>query len=410
MAAKKPRKIKDLKARLGRTIAPTTEKGGEDIAPPPGAAAAAPTAAPAGAAAPKPKPKPAGGVVAPPGMAKPPGGGGLVAPPFAQPKSEAPKSVRPADPFAAAEPAAGGPQEVRLVFDDKPVEDAEVGRKRKGRTIMLLGIGVVLGLILGFGTGSVMNHRKLHNTAVRDGKDLYDAVREASNRLSEAQTLVDRAVGAARGGPGKAPAVDYEAIQGLRALEKPFTASTFSRKQYGLFETSTVDSLFDYYNHINQIWDRIEALQGLTAGEQRQAELNEAAEAASGSTSALTGCLVTFDSESGRWLCNLGYVRVPDDAQETGKVMVRASRRARREVEKEIFTGQELNAENQGNFVVLVNAQQSIGVLGEQASLFAEYVRDIGALKAQLDETVEVQGRLESSLGTIANNEEVFAF
>ncbi len=148
----------------------------------------------------------------------------------------------------------------------------------------------------------------------------------------------------------------------------------------------------------------------VTTGEQRQEELNNAAAAMTETASALTGCVVGLDEESGRWLCNLGYVRMPEDAEASGNVQVRASRRARREVEKGIFSGQELNEETSGSLVILVNTQQSIGVLGEQSSLFAEYVRDISQLKAQVDETVEVQGRLESSLGTIANNEEVFAF
>ena len=51
-----------------------------------------------------------------------------------------------------------------------------------------------------------------------------------------------------------------------------------------------------------------------------------------------------------------------------------------------------------------------MGVLGEQASLFAEYVRDVGQVKALLDSTMEIQGRLENSLGEIAAKEEVFAF
>ena len=59
---------------------------------------------------------------------------------------------------------------------------------------------------------------------------------------------------------------------------------------------------------------------------------------------------------------------------------------------------------------MLINTAQSMGVLGEQSSLFAEYVRDISQLKAMLDETVTLQGTLEQSLGQIAANEEIFAF
>ncbi len=392
-ATKKPRKIKDLKARLGRTIAPNTPQGGDAVAPPPGSAA------------PPPGQQPPGGAVPPPaGVVPPPSGGpGIVAPPFAQPKQPSAPPPAAADPFAAQQPVAAGPQEVRLVLDDKPVDDAEVGRKRKGRTALLLGLGGLLGLLLGYFSGSVMNDRKIHNMAVRDGKDIYAAVREASNTLSEAQRLIDQAVTKARGSAGNPPAVDYEAIDALRALEKPFSANVFARKNYQLFRTDTVDALFDYYNRVNQMWDRIEALSAMTAGEQRREELNRSAASMENAT-ALIGCLIRVADD--RYQCNLGFVSLPEDGN--GKVRIRPSQRSRSNVEKELYVGEgDLSS---GEYVILVNNQQSMGVLGTQSNLFAEYVREISSLKALADETTEIQGRLETGLGEIASNEEVFAF
>jgi len=245
----------------------------------------------------------------------------------------------------------------------------------------------------------MMNDRKTYNAAVRDGKDLYEAVRTASTTVTEAQRLVDQAVAAARGAPGKAPAVDYAAIETLRGLAKPFEANVFSRKNYNLFEPATVDGMFDYYGHINTIWTRIEGLAASTSGEQRRNELNEAAEAVEGA-GALTGCMLGYSEE--QWVCNLVYVRM----DEANKAFVRASRRARQEAERPVYAG----GEPEDGQVVLINTAQSMGVLGEQSSLFAEYVRDISQLKAMLDETVTLQGTLEQSLGQIAANEEIFAF
>ncbi|MEM9073956.1 MAG: hypothetical protein AAGE52_36020 [Myxococcota bacterium] len=393
MATKKPRKIKDLKARLGKTIAPNTPQDGDGVAPPPSVTGAEPK--------PKPAVAPPGGVVAPPAAVKPAAAPGIVAPPFAQ-KKEAPKPAAPADPFAAQAPAAG-PQEVRLVFDDKPVDDGEVGRKRKGRTMMLLALGGVLGLLLGYFSGNVMDQRKIHNMAVRDGKEIYDAVREASNVVSEAQRLVDEAVRKARGGAGQAPSVDYESIEALRALEKPFQANIFSRKNYSLFRTETVDSMFDYYNHINQMWGRIEAISAMTSGDARREELNSSAASMENAT-ALVGCLIRVDEE--RYQCNLGFVTVPEDSQ--GQVQIRPSQRSRASTEKTLYVGEgDLST---GEFVILINNQQSMGVLGAQSTLFAEFVREIGAIKALVDETVEIQGRVETGLGEVASNEELFAF
>lgn len=401
MAAKKPRKIKDLKARLGRTIAPNTQQGDGAVAPPPGVGASPAVTPPAAA---KPKPAVAPGEVVPPSVGKP-AAPGIVAPPFAQPKAK-PKPT--ADPFGApaAVSQAPKPQEVRLVFDDKPVEDAEVGRKRKAKTFMLLGIGALLGLLMGYLSGSVMNDRRIHNMAVRDGKDLYAAVQEASNTVSEAQRLTDEAVRAARGAPGKAPAVDYESIEALRALEKPFGANVFSRKNYGLFRTDVVDAMFDYYNHINQVWGRIEALSAMTSGDTRREELNNSAGSMENAT-ALIGCLVRVADN--RYQCNLGFVRLPEEGEEGG-IKIRASQRARRESEKQLWVGAEDADLSSGEFIILVNNQQSMGVLGAQSNLFAEYVREVGGMKALLDETVELQGRVETGLGEVASNAELFTF
>lgn len=400
MATKKPRKIKDLKARLGKTIAPNTQTDGDvapppGIAPPPGVESSAPAAA---------TPSTPGGIVAPPAAIKPANSSppGLVAPPFAAPASAAPSAAPPsADPFAAASVAPAGPQEVRLVIDDSAVDDSEVGRQNRGRTIALIAITALIGMFIGYGAGSVNADREIHNLAVRDGKDLLDSVRECANQVEEAQRLVDQAMSTARGGPGKAPAVDYEAIAALARIETPFNAATFSRKNYSLFAPTTVDALFEYNNRIDQAWGRIGALNSLTAGEERQEQLNSSATAMQ-NAGALTGCVVTV--EESRYVCNLGYLEV----QEGGGVTVRPTQRSRRGVQKQIYAGEgDLSS---GDFAILVNNQASLGVLGEQSSLFGTFVADLSALKALIDQTVEVQGRLQNGLGEIATHEEVFTF
>ncbi|MAQ17398.1 MAG: hypothetical protein CMN30_21700 [Sandaracinus sp.] len=400
---KKPKKIKDLKARLGRTIAPNT--GGGAVVPPPGAAGGAPGSAPA-----------PGGVVAPPtggGVVPPPSGpgapGGIVAPPFGKKAEEQKKAAAAAsaDPFASAAPAAAaaGPQEVRLVLDDSAVADSEVGREKKGKTAILLGLGLVLGLLLGYFVGGLNDRRSLHNTAVRDGKDLYESVQEASAVLETAQAKVRDAVQAARGGAGESASVDYEAIEALGALEKPFNAGTFARKHYSLFQPQTVDALFDYYNKVNVIWEHIERLRGMTSGDARREELNAAAGAAENAAQTV-GCIPSI--QENRYVCSLGYVVVPEGA-EGNAVEVRPSRTARRGVEKEVYTGADLS-EDTDKWVILINNQQSMGVLGEQASLFADYVRELSVIAGEITAAVEVQGRLETELGQIASNEELATF
>ncbi len=393
MAAKKPRKIKDLKARLGKTIAPDT-KGGAAVTPP--NLGGAPADAP-------------GGVV-PPAISSPPGPGGVDAPPFMDegaPAASAPVAApaAAADPFAPAAASAAAPQAMRFVVDGQEVDDIESGQQKKSKAPLLIGIGIILGLIVGGGVGSVNGTRRIHNMAIRDGKAVYESISESSSRLAEVQRLVNEAATAIRPAAGTAPAVNYEAIEALQALENPFTANVFSRKSYSLYEPAVVDNLFEYYGDVQDIWARIERLSALTSGEERRTELNNSATAATEMASTLFGCAPKVAEN--RFVCNLGVLTPPSEGNEAWQV--RASRTARRNVERQLFTGGELTPDNATNFVLLVNTAESTGVLGEPASLFADVAQQIQQLKALVDETVEAQGRLDASVGQIASQSEVTA-
>ncbi len=391
---KKPRKIKDLKARLGRTISPNT----------PGA-----VMPPEAGGVPKPK-----GVVPPGGGVVPPSAGAVVPPtgvaapkavpadsPFA-PKPSAPPPAS-ADPFAAPTAAApAGPQEVRLVLDDSAVDDSEVGKTQKGKTFILLGLGLILGLVVGIGSGSVMGQRKTTNLGIRDAQAIQEAVQTASARVLEAQRLVDEAAAAAIANP---PTVNYEAIEQLAAMEDPFPADVFSNRNYILFEPATVNAIFNYYQTTKRAWTSIQSINSLTTGEDRRNQLNASAEAA-GASRSMVGCVPNIADN--RFVCNLGFVNI-EEVDGSPQVNVRAARRSRRQQEKTVFTGQDLN-ETPEQYVILVNNQESAGVLGEQASLFNQYVRDIVALKQTLTAAVEAQGQAENGVGPIAGQSELFTF
>jgi hypothetical protein len=397
MAQKK--KKRDLKARLGKTISPGGAKGGGVVPPPSGGGVVPPPSV--GGSAPG-----GGGVVPPPSIGGAPAGGGAVpAPPFGK-KEEKKKS---SDPFGPKTAAAEGPREVRLVIDDKTaVDDKEVGRKKRGRNFILLGVGLIVGLVVGYGGGNMMSDRQLYNLAVRDGKDIYESVRNASDVVTKAQRYIDTATGTARGGAGKAPDVDVEALEALRALEKPLDANAFARKRYGAFQPQTVDALFEYYNNVNLLWDHFERITNRTLPEARLAAIRDAAAATQGMTNP-TGCVPSVVEE--QFVCGLVFVRANE---ETGGMMVRASLTTTHEFEKVRFMNTEDQQsaffENPDNFVIINHPERSQGVLGEQASLFATYAASLSEAKGLLDRTVELQGRLETDLGQIARLEEVMAF
>jgi hypothetical protein len=59
--------------------------------------------------------------------------------------------------------------------------------------------------------------------------------------------------------------------------------------------------------------------------------------------------------------------------------------------------------------VLLIDGAGSRGVLASQTGAFGEYVNSIREIKTLMDQTVEIQGRLTTSLGEIARLQEVFA-
>jgi hypothetical protein len=402
---KKPKDIKDLKARLGRTIVPTTQKGGvpapslggdapgEGIAPPS-------FVAPVDAAAPP-------SVTPPPAFATAPGLASVAPPPFMQPAAApaapaAPAAApRPADPFAAVPSYSEGPREVRLVIDEKPVDDSEIGRKQRGRTFIVLALGVLLGGALGFGTGNVVEQNRLRGQVIADGKEIYNSVHSASDVVNQSKRLVGAALEKASANP---PSVDFASIEQLRALKKPFEAGVFARRKYGAFQPGTVDALFEYYNNVNLLWDKIASLSARTLNQGARTELTNAAQAAGELATTAYGLVPR--SIEGALVGTLVFVDPPPapPAGEQPQPRTEASVRATRggaAATKKIYTGQSLE-EDPSQYVILVEGASSVNVLGQQANAFGQYRANLAELKTLLDKTIEIQGRLETELGQIA--------
>jgi hypothetical protein len=332
------------------------------------------------------------------------GGPNIAPPPFAQPKvAEPARTKAPADPFAAG-PSSAGPQEVRLVFDDKPVEDAEVGRKRRGRGMLIIGLGLVLGFTLGFAFSSMNGRRTLYNATVRDGHDIYETVTTATTGVLAAQQKIDRLLERAAGQGGQPAGVDYEAITELQGIEIPIQAGAFARKNYGAFNPGTVDDLFAYYNNVLLIWEKIGHLAATTLPEQRRAELDRTAQAAADSATAMYGVVPVVTAEGVRG--SLVFLE-PATGTDTNKVMARV-RRGGQGRELDLFAP-DTTLGDAPSHVMLVDGAQSAGVLAEQLGAFRNYINEIRELKTLMDQTVEIQGRLTTALGEIARLEEVFA-
>lgn len=397
MDSKKPRDIKDLKARIGRPASQAPSNQPQGIVKP---------AIGRGAAGHGGVPHSALGSLLPPDTDIP-RSGRIQPPEFKRHRAQA----QGADPFAAASAPPAGPREVRLVMDDTPVAAAEVGRKSRLRTVALVAtIAGVVGVGLGFAAGSTSGLNIIYNRTVRDGKDIYASVQQASKEVLRAQSLTEKAVQQARGSAGQPVGVNYASIEALQALKKPFAPNAFHRKHYSSFKATTVDDLFDYYNHVNLAWSKIETLAARTLPAANRQSLDKSAKAAGEISEASYGVVVMRDGEN--FAAGLTYVELPPGANEqqgAPQQLQVATRRGSRQYSKAVYTGQDLKV-NTDSYVIPVDKGRSMSILGASVSVFAEYSQDLLELHQLLSETVEIQGRLETALGEIAKLDERFAF
>jgi hypothetical protein len=422
-SSNKPRDIKDLKARLGRTGAagapgqggaPANQPGGSPVPPaagglPPPAVGGAYTGAPfPGTASPVPTP-----AFTQPGAPGRPGG-----PARSQPSApggaygSAPPG-RAVSPFDVMPVAPVEDRKVRIVIDDTAVKDAEIGRHSNIRNGVLIGVGLLLGVVAGFGVGNTHSERKQYNFAVQDGKLVYGRISEVSKVLETARASMKTAVEASQGGPGKQAHVDYKAVGELVALEKPFSAAEFSRRRYLAFPTAVVDDLFEYYNNVNLLWGKFAALGNRTTGTAAKEALDKSAQAGDQLVSQLYGMVVTKTDNA--FVGGMVVVRPkPADAGKEAKdeapIVLVSSRAGSREVERRMFLGQADFAEKPDTYVVLVDKARSMGLLGAGASLFGQLRADLVEAQMLLDKTTEIQGRLIKELGKIAALPEQWMF
>ncbi len=404
--ADKPKKKRDLRARLGRTITPKTQGGG---APAPGAGGAGGAVPPpnlGGAQAEAPAsraPAAKGGVTPPPGVAAPPAGigggipGGDVAPPpFARPQQPSqPAPAQPADPFSAGAGAAPSQQVVKLEFDDKLVTDQEVGKGKRMAVVIVGVVCVAVGAAVGFFGGSTYENNKIFDKTVSDAQDVYASVDEAASTVTAAQRHIDAMVEAAAGNQaeGTAPAVSYEAVEALRALEKPFELSHFTGKNYNALQANTVNDLFQYALNIDSLWHEFSSLAAQTLPEARREELDRTATEIAEQANTQYGAVVTR-AEDGRIFGSLVFLSEGTE----GNVMARATRGGQGREFALFSGGEDQEITDAAEYAMLINGQTSRGVLAEQTGAFGQYLLKIRELKLKIDSTVEIQGRLMQAI------------
>lgn len=415
---KKARDIKDLKARLGRAPggspsmpgpvsgipAPLPMPGGQNPGIPRGAEVPAPFAP-----APRPSmpsqtgrmpaatgrsmqptndpfaPPPAGGVSFPPpgGPGGPVGGPGAPAPRQSMPM--------PSDPFAAAPQPVQAQREVRLVIDDKAVEDAEIGRRSGGKFAIAAIVAAAAGVLVGWFVGGTQRERQLYDLVLADAKEVYGSVDSSAKTVEEAKNLLDKAVKSAAPAAGKDITLDFKAIEDLRKLTKPFPADVFSRKHYRALEPGTVDMLFQYYNNTNLLWAKIQVLSAKALTPTAKESLTKSAKSAGELATTDYGC-IPFKAEK-EFGCGIVAISKTEDGK------LQAVTRAG-SYEKTPFSGQDLTS-NTSNYVIMIDKQRSGEILSGATNQFQSFARDLMEAKTLADQTDEMQGQLIKLLGNV---------
>jgi hypothetical protein len=323
-------------------------------------------------------------------------GSDVAPPPFAKPAAPvAPKVEQPSDPFAAGVGAAPVHQVVRLEFDDKLVSDAEVGKKRTYTVFIVAAVVLAAGLGVGFFGGSTYENNVIFQRTVRDAQSIYQEVDGASRTVNAAQGHVNAIVRSAAGNvaAGENPAVNYEAIEALRALEKPFELSAFTSKNYNALPPNTVNDLFTYAMNIQTLWAEIQSLAASALQAARREELDRTARETMEGANTQYGAVLAR-TEEGQLAGSLAFLTIQEGEDGTPHVMARGTRSGQGREFQVFAGGEEQEITTSPEYVMLIDGASSRGVLAEQTGAFGLFLQKIRDLKLLIDQTVEVQGRL----------------
>jgi len=105
---------------------------------------------------------------------------------------------------------------------------------------------------------------------------------------------------------------------------------------------------------------------------------------------------------------SLGLLEItPGEGENPAVVRLRQSRGGPAIEVEPYAAAEEQTIENNPHFVLQLDGATSRGVLADQMGAFGKYLLEIRDLKQLVDSTIEIQGRLEQALGTIASLEQV---
>lgn len=428
-------KKKDLKARLGRTIAPNTP----GAALPPGVTLPMPPGAPGVEAAPAAAPSADGGpAIPPPAIPAPslptggnplaaplPGPKAVVEPPWVKEQREAEERKKiedekrrkrnAADPFAAAAPASVATAATqRVEIDETALHEALAAQGKK--TLRLTAIIVVVVMLASIGVGkflgATMAARENHNRALDAAENLHRTVQRGDAALTSVRTAVERLVAGAQIGPGKTPHVEYAAMEEMLRIENPFRAEHFTETNYSAFDPPATDALLKYYNTTRNVFERMDRIARSynIRNPEGRAQLDASFQAANDFSRYPAACVpaIVGEGPAARAMCNMVFVDI--SATPTAEGLPTRARPTGAPTMRQAFNGTQAFPASYDKVFMLVNFQASADVMGSRLHLHDRYMREINELKALVDAATQARAEFRNEMDRIRHLPRQFTF
>lgn len=315
-------------------------------------------------------------------------------------KQQAIAQAAAADPFASAYAApAAGPQEVRLVIDDKPVDDKEVGRNKTGSLIALVATAVVC-IGIGAGVGNLVSSNSANASALRAVTDIRGEVTRVATLVNTAKEKIDHAAEAGNirvqreGDEGQAPAapthpptVDEEFIAWIREQppEPPFSPAIFAGRA-GRLNPNLVGKLTLTALQVAKLWDEL-----LTHGRRTNVPaVRESINSLNPATSPLARTYVVFVPNGQSVAATLALASGTPDAA-TGNIAFPAAGANQPALTRQLFTGAAplMPSAIPSAAITLRPTPELLAAGAGRWRDYQERIRDLKATAEELSQTIE---------------------
>jgi hypothetical protein len=318
------------------------------------------------------------------------------------------------DPFGATSAAPAGPQEVRLVIDEKPVDAKEIGRSRTGLVLAVLVVGLAgagAGYLIGGTTES--KHQEAQTIAAVAG--VRSEITRLGDVINQLKTHVDHAadrgnIVIARAGqddseapqaaqtPTHAPDVDEELLSWFREQppDPPMSPDVYAGR-VGRLKTQVVQKLTLVQLETNEVWRQLQAHARMTNPTSVRAAMNVAINP---QTNDVNRMLVTFArGPQGGLVGQLVTLAGPQTQQGQALIVPIGGANIAANQTRTLYQAGPLTAETLPTYAIPVLNNVGLGVQMQASAIlpWVQYRQRVSDLKSRTDQLqVDAQQLLDA--------------